>query len=134
MREVTRIVFHHSASPRDTTTAAMIENWHTHGHGWSAIGYHYVIEGTGFVVRGRDLDRQGAHAKGANDDSVGICIVGDNTNPDQRWTQPQIDSANLMISSLRAVLGRDLAVYGHREVGTTPTLCPGVDVFDILSF
>lgn len=39
-------------------------------------GYHFVIERSGEVVRGRELMEEGAHARGYNDRSVGICLIG----------------------------------------------------------
>jgi N-acetylmuramoyl-L-alanine amidase len=90
------------------------------------VGYHYVIEGDGSVRRGRAPNTMGAHAKGANSDSIGICIVGDNTRHDRKWTVAQRKSAAKLITSLRMVWGH-LPLRMHREVGTTDTECPGLD-------
>ena len=131
MRFISRLIIHHSASGIDTT-AAQVKGWHL-DKGWSDIGYHYVVEGSGLVVIGRDLDRAGAHAKGANGDSVGICLVGSNNVPSERWTFAQIESANELIGALRRVLGGEITVHGHCDVGITATLCPGVDVNDVFN-
>lgn len=40
------------------------------------IGYHFVIKTDGTIQRGRDLDVVGAHVKGYNHNSVGICLIG----------------------------------------------------------
>ena len=132
MREINRIVIHHAASSLETT-ATEIRQWHRE-KGWSDIGYHYVIEKDGVIQAGRPIDVIGAHAKGANTDSVGICIVGDNTREDRKWRPSQIDSANRLIGALRTVVGRSLSVHGHRDVGTTATVCPGVEISEVLSF
>ena len=132
MRAINRLVFHHSASSLPTTFEE-VERWHVENNGWDSIGYHYVIESSGKVVPGRDLDEMGAHAKGANGDSIGICLVGSNDVPEERWTAQQIDAANDLIGALRRVLGGTLTVYGHRDVGTTATICPGVDVAEVLN-
>ena len=131
MRKITRIVIHHSASSLETT-AKQIRQWHC-DKGWSDIGYHFVIEKDGIIVGGRPIDVMGAHAKSANVDSLGICIVGDNTHPERTWRPAQISSANLLIASLRTVLGYGLTVHGHRDVGTTATECPGVEIGTVLS-
>ena len=53
-----------------------IRRWHVEERGWSDIGYHYVITRNGVVVQGRPLDKIGAHVKGHNKGTIGICLVG----------------------------------------------------------
>jgi len=120
-----RIVIHHSASARDTTTRNMIRSWHK-AKGWKDIGYHFVIEGDGSILLGRPLNKMGAHAKGANRDSIGICLTGDNTKPGQKWNAAQRKACRQLVTALRLVMPH-LTVHGHREVGTTVTTCPGTD-------
>ena len=72
---------HHSATKDgDTLSYPAILRYHTETKGWRNIGYHLVIErfegGLLLAVAGRPLDETGAHAKGWNLDSVGVCIVG----------------------------------------------------------
>jgi hypothetical protein len=46
---------------------------------WSDIGYNAGIEQVGsaiIVLPGRPLDKQGAHTQGFNNNSVGICVIG----------------------------------------------------------
>jgi N-acetylmuramoyl-L-alanine amidase len=118
------IVIHHSASKRDVT-AREIREWHMR-KGWSDIGYHYVIEGDAKVVRGRRPNVTGAHSRGFNRDSIGICIVGDNTRLGQRWTAAQVRAAKELIAALQLVWG-PMDVRPHREAGTTITECPGLN-------
>ena len=40
------------------------------------LGYHYVIDTDGTVETGRMVGEIGAHVKGHNQYSVGICLVG----------------------------------------------------------
>ena len=40
--------------------------------GWSDIGYHFYIEKDGTVFFGRPLERNGAHVRGFNSDTLGI--------------------------------------------------------------
>jgi len=49
---IQKIVVHHSASNSITTKKADIERWHRQ-RGFSQIGYHKVIEGSGSVINGR---------------------------------------------------------------------------------
>ena len=73
MREITTIIVHHSAS--DFGTVDDIDRWHKE-QGWDCIGYHFVIYQDGSVHNGRDISKIGAHAKGRNKDSIGICLIG----------------------------------------------------------
>lgn len=130
MREIHRLIVHHSASPRDVTTA-QIRQWHVERNGWSDIGYHYVIEGDGALVVGRPFPQQGAHAKGANQDSIGVCVVGDNTVPGRGWTEPQVAALLRLVFACRT-LWPSIRVVGHRQAGVTETKCPGVELGPLL--
>ncbi len=131
-KETKRIIIHHSASPRDVLLE-QIRVWHVKDRGYEDIGYHMVIEGDGRVRRARDIHLQGAHAGGANHDSIGICVVGDNTRADRAWTPPQITSLRELVHQIQAVYG-PLVVCGHRDAkgGTTPTECPGIEIQSVL--
>jgi N-acetylmuramoyl-L-alanine amidase len=72
---VNKLVVHHSASLRATTTRDMIEEWHLQ-RGFKSIGYHKVIEADGAIKDGRSEEKMGAHALGANANSLGVCVVG----------------------------------------------------------
>ena len=126
MRPINRIIVHHSASPREATTRHMIEEWHR-ANGWKGIGYHWVIEGDGLRYATRSMEIAGAHARGANHDSIGICTVGNNCEPDERWTPQQEDTLRALIGELLSRFG-PLDIIGHRDVPGAKTLCPGIDV------
>ena len=120
-----RLVIHHSASPRETTYE-QVEGWHLE-KGWDAIGYHYLIDGEAKAHVGRPIVYQGAHAKGANRDSIGICVTGDNTRDGLWWDRVQKLELTLLVGALRRAFP-GIEVMGHREVPGAATLCPGVDV------
>lgn len=128
MRQLKAIVVHHSASSASTTTE-MIRSWHQ-SRGWSDIGYHFVIERSGDIREGRPIDEVGAHVRGFNEASVGICVTGFNPEPSP-WTADQKKSLRRLVGALKTVFG-DLEVYGHRDVPGTATLCPGLDVRYVL--
>ena len=74
--KVKYIVVHCSATlPGQKCDAKDINLWHI-AKGWEMIGYHYVILPNGIVEHGRPLFYQGAHVKGYNDCSIGVCYVG----------------------------------------------------------
>lgn len=48
-------------------------------NGWSDIGYHYGIEkvrGKATLQYGRRVNKTGAHVRGMNKNTIGICVVG----------------------------------------------------------
>lgn len=133
MNRIERLVIHHSASGRGTTFA-QIRKWHTdpkpRGNGWSDIGYNFVILGNGKLRVGRPLPTTGAHAKGKNSTSIGVCVTGNNTKPGQEWTPVQIATLTELKEACE-LLWPGIEVCGHRDVGSTQ--CPGLDaaaVFD----
>ena len=133
MRDIRRMIIHHSASKRNETSAADIRRWHTDekpkGNGWPDIGYHHIVEADGRHVRGRPIEKVGFHTKGHNQDSIGICVVGDNTDIAQQWTMTQIDKLLRVVDSYRFVFP-GIEVSGHMD--HRPTECPGLDAKNIL--
>lgn len=127
---IQQIVVHHSASPRKTRLEE-IRGWH-HERGFTDIGYHYVIEDGGLIRWARDERITGAHAKGANQGSIGICVTGDNTQLDQTWSELQWFALRRLVRGLLSV--HDLAngsIRAHNEAGTTATDCPGMSGDDL---
>lgn len=126
MREITRAIVHHSASSR-MTTLEEIRRWHLKRR-FRDIGYHYVIERSGEIRVGRSIQVPGAHAKGHNLDSIGICVVGDNLDPEEKWDGTQRDGLWRLIRALRLVWP-ELEILAHREVGETH--CPGLTGYEV---
>ena len=100
---------------------------------WSDVGYHFGIELAGNYYEtfiGRMLDVQGAHARGQNGDSIGVCFVG---NFDT-WAPPlkQWQKGLELIRFLLGHLGLNLSdVYPHRAFANKS--CPGKK-FDFARF
>lgn len=84
-RPIRRIILHCSDSVFGD--AEKIKGWHQ-ARGWTTIGYHYVVlngrrkPGTyektddGLIEAGRPVAQMGAHVRGHNADSIGICLIG----------------------------------------------------------
>ena len=127
MRPVSKIVVHHTASP-DSWTLEKTRAYHKGQKGWSDIGYHYVVETNPLAFRvGRRADVNGAHAKGVNHSSVGLVVIGNFVeNEISRETLCFVAAAVADLCKSYGLSASD--VYGHKEVGTTPTACPGFDV------
>lgn len=134
MRKINKIIIHCSATPegRDVKTAS-IKRWHTSpkpkGRGWSDLGYHFVIELDGSVIEGRPLKRIGAHVKGHNSDSIGICYVGGMDkymdNPKDTRTDNQKIALKAIVKTLKAVYP-NATIHGHNEFSNKA--CPSFDV------
>lgn len=129
MRAINAIYVHHSASSQKKTTPEMIDQWHK-DRGWNGIGYHFVVTFDGTIHRGRDVAVVGAHCKGKNRRSIGICVTG-NFNSDSVGTH-QESSLSLLLAGLMATYSLEKeAVFGHREHGQTE--CPGNNLFEWLT-
>jgi hypothetical protein len=138
MRTLRRIIVHHSAGPR-TQTFAELRDYHRRpvaqgGRGFEDVAYHFVVDDEGVVYAGRPVHVVGAHALGANHDSIGVCGVGDNTRPGEEWTDAQRERIRDVVQALCLLYGIT-RVEGHRDAtgGKTATLCPGLDVAEVLT-
>ena len=129
MRDITHLVVHHSASPLHVT-AETIRSWHMK-KGWSDIGYHVVIERNGNIVSGRSLDIPGAHVRGHNAQTIGICLVGDNTIGEYWWHSVQTASLRTILDIFELSFPEAI-VLGHRDLPGTATECPGLNVRELL--
>ena len=79
------------------------------------------------MAQGRRGREPGFHARGANKTSLGICVVGNNTDPEERWVDNQLASLEQVLEVwLQMFPGSKIA--GHCDVGTTATVCPGVEI------
>lgn len=124
---VKAVVVHHSAT--EDGSAADFRVLHRLARGWNDVGYHYVIgNGTrspdGCIEQGRPDDRRGAHARGANHFSLGVCLVGNfmKTHP----TGCQMRSLGVLLNRImksRGIPGAGIML--HREVRGSSTECPG---------
>jgi N-acetyl-anhydromuramyl-L-alanine amidase AmpD len=132
MRKINSIVIHHSAGTQETSLEAIILMHRRRG--MQTIGYHhYIFKENGKWVgkRGRRDAQVGAHAKGFNERSLGICLAGNYENQ-----VPEEESLDILVDtiakwcSLYSIPVEE--IYGHRQVGTTATVCPGANLFKII--
>ena len=85
--DVKWIVIHCAATPEGRNVSVDdIRRWHVDERGWSDIGYHWVVELNGDLKQGRKEYKSGAHAKGWNGKSIGVCYV---IGPDRDWETTQ---------------------------------------------
>lgn len=131
MRKINKIIVHCSDSTFGDSSD--IDQWHKE-KGWSGIGYHFVIlngtrdkgsmdaEINGFIETGRGMAKSGAHCRGHNRDSVGICMIGTDT-----FTKEQYIALKALVEGLKSQFSlSDSDVYGHRDFDPHKT-CPNFD-------
>ena len=129
MRNIEKIIIHCSATPegRDVKIET-IKSWHVKGRGWSDIGYKYVIELNGMIKFGRPLEKSGAHTKGHNATSIGICYVGGidkDKKPKDTRTEQQKEALIQLIDILLNDYP-DATIHGHNEFSAKA--CPSFNV------
>lgn len=120
MRKINKIIIHHSASPMNKTTFEDIKRWHLE-RGFNDIGYHWVIDGDGELWKGRPESKIGAHCKGHNRDSIGICLIGNFQHEEP--TENQIVALE-MVESLLRIKYDNPQVIAHCAISKTK--CPGI--------
>tara|TARA_R100001509_G_scaffold164337_1_gene141542 strand:- start:646 stop:1059 length:414 start_codon:yes stop_codon:yes gene_type:complete len=129
MRDLNRIILHCSATREGKDFSVdTIRDWHVNGRGWSDIGYHWVIRLDGSIEVGRPLEKSGAHTKGHNKDSVGVCYIGGcdaDGKPKDTMNPEQEKAWRMIVLSLRTLYG-DLTIHGHNEFANKA--CPSFTV------
>jgi len=122
VRKINKIIIHCSATPPDMNIGVKeIDRWHKE-RGWKGIGYHYVIRRDGTIEYGRPVGDIGAHTRGQNRNSIGICWVGANGADNRTYDQKQ--AMIILIKSIVVVCG-NLDIFGHKDFANTQ--CPGFD-------
>ena len=150
---ITTLVIHCSATPNGQYYSAEdIDQWHKE-RGFSRalgcataqyplhyIGYHFVIILDGTAQVGRQTLETGAHVKGHNAESIGICLIGTNQFTEQQWS-----SLRRLILALTHQFPSITKVVGHRDLSPDTDgdgvvsmhewlkTCPGFEVKDFIS-
>lgn len=129
MRDIDLIVVHCSATKPDMNIGVdQIDQWHR-SNGWNGCGYHFVIKRDGTIEKGRDVRDIGAHARGFNTSSIGICYAGgidERGKPEDNRTDEQKRSMRSLIDTLRMIFP-DTEVVGHRDLPSVAKACPSFD-------
>lgn len=116
-----------------------IRGWHLKRE-FDDVGYHYVIRRDGIVENGRPLGNVGAHVRGYNRGSVGICLIGgkpaaaDGVPEDAKdwlwefnYTRPQMVGLEKLLTGLKK-LYPEAIILGHTDFPDVDKLCPGFNV------
>ena len=131
MRIINKLIVHCSATregmniSRDT-----IRDWHL-ARGFNDIGYHFYIDLDGNIHKGRDIAKIGAHSKGQNRSSIGICYCGgvesDGKTPKDTRNEAQKEALLCVLRTMKAMYP-DAVIHSHRDFANKA--CPSFDATD----
>ena len=122
LNNISLIVIHCSDTPdTDSINARDIHKMHL-GFGWHGIGYHKIICRNGLIENGRPEYWVGAHTKGKNDESLGVCLIGRDV-----FTKQQYISLEKVIRKWKKDYP-DAQIKGHYQAINTKKTCPNFNV------
>lgn len=130
-RKITMLVIHCSAT-RCNRRYSVQQLYHDHvevNH-WRFIGYHFYVLRDGRVEATRPLERMGAHAKGFNAHSVGICYEGgldEEGRPADTRTPEQKKAMARLVVQMKQQFPTIEEVLGHRDLPGVQKSCPCFD-------
>ncbi len=137
MKDVKKIIVHCSATREgdDSINAEVIDRWHKK-RGWKGIGYHFVILIDGSIETGRMINKCGAHTKGMNCKSIGVCYIGgveSERNDKGKYSAkdtrtPEQIATLLELLRLLKKIYPDAKIHGHRDFAAKA--CPSFDATD----
>lgn len=119
----TKIIVHHGGGWLDF---AGVDAYHKYKWGFrSSLGYYagytYFIERDGKTIQARADNEKGAHTKGYNLRTIGVCLMGNGV--EKEFTDAQLKSLNDLIYRKRAEYKiPKTEIYGHRDFSAT--ICP----------
>ena len=125
----TNLIIIHCSATREGKDfrAADIDRWHRQ-QGFRSIGYHFVVRLDGEMERGRSIAEVGAHCKGHNATSIGVCYIGgldaDGKRPKDTRTEFQ-KKALMALLTLLKLRFPNAEIRGHRDYAAKD--CPSFD-------
>lgn len=118
MRKIDMIVIHCSATRADVPLSPrQLEEMHRQRR-FDGCGYHYYVRRDGEICTMRPVDRPGAHAKGYNRHSIGVCYEGgldEQGRPADTRTELQKRSLRVLVRVL-AMDFQTRRIVGHRDL------------------
>lgn len=131
---VPQVVITHTASEACFTRAKckflvrQIQSLHVEGENWWDIGYNFLVGGEGYVYEGRGWDYIGAFARGFNNISIGIAMIGTFVN--EKPTDKQFNAVKVLIKEgvLSNKIAKDYRLLAHCNVSETAS--PGLRIFE----
>ena len=120
--EIKYLIVHCSDTPdKKNIDSTFIHKMHL-SFGWDGIGYHKIIKRSGKVENGRPEYWVGAHVKGKNKISLGVCLIGKD-----KFTKNQFKSLERILKKWK-IEYPSAKIVGHKDTGNTKKTCPNFDV------
>ena len=131
MRTITLIIIHCSATPEGKSLSAeACRQDHILHRGFRDIGYHFYITRDGELHHCRPISEPGAHVRGFNRHSIGICYEGgldENGYPADTRTQAQRFTLLDLLTILRHQYPK-AQILGHYQLNASiHKACPCFD-------
>lgn len=137
MNRIYRVTIHHTAtedgelSGTTSTILQKILHVHKNHNGWADIGYHFIIDTTGKVWEGRNIQYQGAHAGSGklNEGNIGIALIGNFEINKPSLLQTR--TLKMLIRQLKfkySIEGKNIFGHGHLK----NTKCPGQHLHSVI--
>ena len=125
VKENIKLLIVHCSDTNDNEDISAIDIHNMHlGFGWDGIGYHKIILKSGKIENGRPEYWIGAHVKGKNDISLGVCLIGRD-----KFTNKQFNSLEKILKKWKRKYPK-ASIIGHRDTGNTKKTCPNFNVID----
>lgn len=123
------LIYHHAGAVR--YSAEEVHRLHQNQNGWAGIGYHFYCTKDGKITTGRPINTEGAHCKGHNHYSIGVCFEG---NFDiEEMNDVQLKSGQELTQMIKE-LYPDIKTIVHGKASGQNTSCAGMNFpFDKLT-
>ena len=124
LEEVKYLIVHHTGRTIDFPLFIKIR--HIFLRRWEDIGYHFLIT-TSKVCKGREEHLQGAHTYRYNQNSIGICIIGDFN--ERKPSEKQLKTLCSFLAQKAKEYGvKSENILGHKELPGVNKDCPGKNI------
>ena len=120
MRNITHLVVHCTATPKNTTIASIRRHW-KEGLGWKSVGYHKIIEANGNILTLATDDKTTNGVAGHNATSLHVSYIG-GKDTDDRTIQQRQAIAGVLLSWLQKY--PKARICGHRDFPGVNKACP----------
>ena len=123
INENIKLLVVHCSDTKNSMNLSAIDIHKMHiGFGWDGIGYHKIIKRSGEIENGRPEYWIGAHVKGKNNISLGVCLIGRDS-----FTKKQFKSLEKVLKNWKLLYPK-AKIVGHKDTGNTLKTCPNFDV------
>jgi N-acetylmuramoyl-L-alanine amidase len=120
MRNITHLVVHCTATPKNTTIASIRKYW-KEALGWKSVGYHKIVEANGNIVQLAPDSAITNGVQGHNSTSLHVSYIG-GKDKDDRTIQQRQAIAGVLLEWLKKY--PTARICGHRDFPNVTKACP----------